>query len=83
MRGKTVQVKCKFCGGAFPARVADRKRGWARFCSKSCKAKEQEGRTHQHRDRLRGDRHCADGGNSQYDRNGEYVGFTFGGGNFE
>lgn len=29
---------CKRCGDPFTARTADRKRGWARFCSKSCKA---------------------------------------------
>ena len=33
------------CGKSFMARVADRNRGWARFCSKSCKATEQEKRT--------------------------------------
>ena len=26
------------CGKSFSAKVADRKRGWARFCSKSCAA---------------------------------------------
>ena len=36
------------CGKSFTARTADRKRGWARFCSKSCKAKEQESRTGQY-----------------------------------
>lgn len=30
--------KCKTCGDPFLAREVDRKRGWARFCSKSCKA---------------------------------------------
>jgi hypothetical protein len=34
----TVVVKCKRCGDPFTARVADRKRGWGKFCSKSCKA---------------------------------------------
>lgn len=29
---------CARCGDPFTARAADRKRGWARFCSKSCKA---------------------------------------------
>lgn len=43
----TVEVKCKWCKGLFAARVADRKRGWARFCSKSCKAMKQEKRTGQ------------------------------------
>lgn len=38
---KFVSVKCDQCGEIFEARVADRKRGWARFCSKSCKAKRQ------------------------------------------
>ncbi len=36
-RGKTVEVKCH-CGDTFTARVADRKRGWAKSCSKSCAA---------------------------------------------
>lgn len=46
-----VSRKCanKKCGATFTARSADVKRGWARFCSKSCKASEQEGRTHQNR----------------------------------
>jgi hypothetical protein len=38
----------KRCRAKFMARTADVKRGWGRFCSKSCKAAEQEGRTHQH-----------------------------------
>jgi len=49
-RGSTKQYKCQCCGGVFTARTADRARGWARFCSKSCKAKKQEQRTHQSRD---------------------------------
>lgn len=32
---------CKCCGKEFSARTADVKRGWARFCSKSCKATKQ------------------------------------------
>lgn len=36
------------CGKVFQARTADVKRGWAKFCSKSCKAVEQERRTGQH-----------------------------------
>lgn len=36
-----VEVKCKQCQTIFTARVADRKRGWGKFCSKSCKAKKQ------------------------------------------
>lgn len=41
MRGKTVQRKCMCCKEVFIAREADVKRGWARFCSKSCKAIKQ------------------------------------------
>ena len=37
----TVEVCCDWCSGSFTARTADRKRGWARFCSKSCKASKQ------------------------------------------
>jgi len=44
--------KCACCGDPFLARTADRKRGWARFCSKSCKARKQEARTGQHREYL-------------------------------
>lgn len=38
MSGKTVEVTCKCCPDRFMARVSDRKRGWAQFCSKSCAA---------------------------------------------
>jgi hypothetical protein len=41
--------KCQSCGDDFTAREADRKRGWARFCSKSCKAIKQESRTGQYK----------------------------------
>lgn len=37
----TAQYKCMDCKGLFTARTADRARGWARFCSKSCKARKQ------------------------------------------
>jgi hypothetical protein len=40
-RGAKVKVKCKTCKEEFFARIADRKRGWGEFCSKSCKAKKQ------------------------------------------
>jgi hypothetical protein len=33
-----IEVKCKNCGNSFYARKADIKRGWGKFCSKSCKA---------------------------------------------
>lgn len=41
--------KCANCGDPFLARPVDRARGWARFCSKSCKAIKQEKRTGQYR----------------------------------
>ena len=44
----TAQYKCQQCKGLFTARTADRVRGWARFCSKSCKATKQEQRTGQY-----------------------------------
>lgn len=49
---KMVECTCanKSCGARFMARVADRKRGWGKFCSKSCKAQKQERRTGQYRD---------------------------------
>ena len=46
-RGAKVIVKCKCCKSEFEARVADVKRGWAKFCSKSCKAIKQESKTRQ------------------------------------
>jgi len=35
-----VDVICEnpACGITFPARVADRNRGWGRFCTKACHA---------------------------------------------
>lgn len=40
-RGKRIIVKCATCKDPFLAREADIKRGWGRFCSKSCKASKQ------------------------------------------
>jgi hypothetical protein len=34
------------CGAVFEARAADVKRGWGKFCSKSCKASDQTRRQH-------------------------------------
>ncbi|MCD0496900.1 hypothetical protein LP085_08585 [Achromobacter sp. MY14] len=45
----TARYQCQTCGGTFTARTADRARGWARFCSKSCKANKQAARAGQHR----------------------------------
>jgi hypothetical protein len=50
----TETYKCKNCGSLFTARVADRKRGWAKYCSKSCKAIKQEKRTGQYKSFLAG-----------------------------
>jgi endogenous inhibitor of DNA gyrase (YacG/DUF329 family) len=44
-----VKRKCQCCGKEFEAKAADVKRGWAKFCSKSCKAIRQEQRTGAHR----------------------------------
>lgn len=43
-RGAKVEVACACCGNKFMARVADRKRGWGKYCSKSCKAMKQKQR---------------------------------------
>lgn len=40
---------CQWCKAKFMARTADVNRGWALFCSKSCKAMRQEKRTGQYR----------------------------------
>jgi hypothetical protein len=48
-RGAKVIMKCKCCKTEFEARVADVKRGWGKFCSKSCKAKKQESITGQYK----------------------------------
>lgn len=39
-----VERKCACCGKTIMVRAADVKRGWGKFCSKSCKAKQQEAR---------------------------------------
>ncbi len=49
---RMTQRTCKKCQGQFMARTADVKRGWALFCSKSCKAKKQEKTTGQYRNYL-------------------------------
>ena len=46
-RGAKEEVCCERCQKKFMARTADRKRGWGRFCSKSCKAGDQEAKTGQ------------------------------------
>lgn len=83
VRGQTVKVKCQRCKQPFMARVADRKRGWGRFCSKSCKAIKQvqtHGDGRFYRPGVSWDRFRADqrehGGTPQYNDKGEYEGFT-------
>lgn len=51
---KMIEKKCKNCKTVFSARAADHNRGWALFCSKSCKAKHQERRNGQHAAYLNG-----------------------------
>lgn len=48
MVSKVERVCACGCGRTFMARVADVKRGWGKFFSKSCKAIEQERRTGQY-----------------------------------
>lgn len=75
----TVERSCqnRRCRKKFTARSADVARGWAKFCSKSCKAAEQESRTHQHSIHAKKVRYEREfGGIAQFNRRGEYVGFT-------
>lgn len=44
---------CECCGKSMTVRTADIKRGWGRFCSKTCKARHQERRTGAHRAHMR------------------------------
>lgn len=76
MSAETAIYKCKRCGDPFRARTADRKRGWGRFCSKSCKAIRQTQRTGIGAD---GKRWLPNGGwiigGEQFDRHGISQGF--------
>lgn len=45
----TIQKNCKKCEVVFHPKLADVKRGWGKFCSKSCKAKTQEQKTGQYK----------------------------------
>lgn len=42
-RANPITKSCEACGAAFQAKAADIARGWGRFCSKSCKAKQPKG----------------------------------------
>ena len=48
----TCQCKCKVCKKEFTAKVADRRRGWAQCCSKSCAATKRERRTGTYRSNM-------------------------------
>lgn len=41
-RGQKKEYNCRCCDKPFTARVADRERGWAQYCSKKCKQITQE-----------------------------------------
>lgn len=45
MAAKMIETHCAYCGIKMTVREADVKRGWGKFCSKMCKAKEQTRRT--------------------------------------
>lgn len=72
-----IERKCKCCRSTFKAREADVKRGWAKFCSKSCKATQQERRTGQHQAHRVRQYQREFGGEPQFHhRTDEYEGFT-------
>lgn len=52
IRGKMIECKCAVCGEKFTARVADRNRGWAKCCSKSCAATLSNKKTGKYRKHL-------------------------------
>jgi endogenous inhibitor of DNA gyrase (YacG/DUF329 family) len=45
---QTIKKKCIRCGDPMTVRLSDHKRGWGKFCSKSCKAIYQEAKTGQY-----------------------------------
>jgi hypothetical protein len=49
-----IEKQCKCCKQPISVRLADHKRGWGNFCSKSCKAKVQEQKNGQHKAYLNG-----------------------------
>lgn len=70
---------CKTCNDPFKARKADRDRGWARYCSKSCKAIRQTQKTGVGKG---GYIYLPNGGSIkrgyEYDKYGAKVGFQMG-----
>jgi len=85
MSTKEIVCKCG-CGRKKQVRVADIERGWGKYYSKSCKARHQESKTHQHRNYIRRKKvaHYSNefGGIPQFNLKGEYIGFALGGGGF-
>lgn len=61
-------VSCKCCKTNFQARTVDVKRGWGKFCSKSCKAKTQEKRTGQYANLIHGKRKSSKNTKKNYKR---------------
>lgn len=49
VKGEKVEAKCACCGTTFKVRKADIKRGWGKFCSKTCKARKQKYNGYLHR----------------------------------
>lgn len=43
-RGIHITTECEHCKGSFNARLADIRRGWGRYCTKTCKAQAQAAR---------------------------------------
>ena len=70
-----VQKNCAGCKASMTVRVADRNRGWGKFCSKSCKAKHQTKQTG-----IAGPHYKAGGKTVQQMANGHYAKSAFAGG---
>jgi len=78
MTTKEIVCACG-CGRKKEVKIADIKRGWGKFYSKSCKAKHQESKTHQYKNymnRKRSKSYSEEfGGIPQFNYKGDYVGF--------
>ena len=46
---KTISKSCEFCGQPFLAKLSEVKRGYGRYCSRSCSAKHKEAKVRQQR----------------------------------
>lgn len=65
---KMVDKSCERCGADFQARAVDIKRGWGKFCSKSCKAQKQTQMTG-----IAGPHYKADGKTVDQMKNGQFA----------